>query len=1064
MAGKMINVYKASAGSGKTYTLTHEYIDLILRNKDAYKHVLAVTFTNKATDEMKQRILKELYKIAHEADEQSADTVKERSCRAREVLINILHDYSAFYVSTIDKFFQSVMRSFARELGRMATYNIELDADMVRQQAVDMLFADLDKPQNKELLDWLINFSLENIEQGESWGVKKPIDNLSESLLKEDFKLKMQQFAQDEGENMTAGQQRMLALGLKERILKITDEFEKRSIEIGKRGVDIMNSFSLVGEDFIRGQYSPFKLFENLAKAEGFETSVSSLKKHYNTPDGWCAKKAARKADIQAAYAAGLNDCIGELVELFEKNQLLYKSAVVVKSKLNTLGILGCVYSNILHYCKENNIMLLSETTELLGRIIDGSDTPFIYERIGSWINNFMLDEFQDTSSMQWENFTPLLRNSVAMGEKNLIVGDVKQSIYRWRNSDWKILNSVIDEEFGNTDVEHRDLLVNWRSLENIVAFNNVFFKAAAERSSELYVEKFAKAENDLDVRGNASVITEIYSNFAQQMPAGKLSANSGNRPCGYVEVDFIDDQVLKNMDMEPGDLVAVMLPDAMKRIIGSGYSQRDVGVLVRTNREAADAARVLLDAGYKVISADSLKISDSAVVNKIINILREIDSPDSNALKAYSIIKGVSVESGIDEDKRDMFAKMSLYQMCEEIARVCLDSREKGNMVFIQAFLDSVLEFATRNGSTLGAFLKWWDESGVNKAISFPEGEDAVKIMTIHKSKGLAFDVVIMPYFKLPLSHSNFNIPLLWSNAAANAFGYKGPLPVSATSKLNGTLFEKDFQMETLDEAVDALNMAYVAFTRPLEELIVFAEKTKYKNNISDILYSYSLELAEDSFCGFSRLNKSFEIGANDEKVEIEGFSIGKPLDAESNAALKEEKRKKEAQEDLVETYVLENQLEKGLDRKRTQTSLQSGSINDEVTLRDNGILMHDIFASINSVEDAERLQDVQIREQVLEMLSFVEERGWFSDKYRVYRESSIILPSGKILRPDRVLVDGDTAIVIDYKFGEYAAGNKKYHKQVQEYMQLLMDMGFSEVSGYLWYPKESVVETVSL
>lgn len=1066
MAGKMINVYKASAGSGKTYTLTHEYIDLILRNSDAYKHVLAVTFTNKATDEMKQRIIKELYKIAHEADEQSADTVKERSSRAREVLINILHDYSAFYVSTIDKFFQSVMRSFARELGRLATYTIELDADLVRQQAVDMIFADLDKPQNRELLEWLINFSFEKIEEGEAWGVKKPIDNLSESLLKEDFKLKMREFAKNEGADITAEQQRELAFGLKERIGSITDDFEKRCREIGRRGLDIMEGFSLAGEDFKGKQRSSaFKLFGLLASGKGFDASIASLRKAHNTPEEWSSKTDKRKADILAAYSAGLNDCVGELVEHFEQNQPLYNSAMIVKSELGTLGILGCVYANILQYCKEKNVMLLSETTELLNRIIDGSDTPFVYERIGCWINNFMLDEFQDTSSMQWENFLPLLGNSIAMGERNLIVGDVKQSIYRWRNSDWKILNSGIDEAFGKGDVEHSDLLVNWRSMENIVTFNNVFFKALAQSASELYSEKFSNADNAAQVLKNASVITGIYSGFEQDIPGKKLLSGSDNDSApGYVEVDFIDDQLLKNMDLEPGDLVAVMLPDAMKRIIESGYSQRDVGVLVRTNREAADAARVLLEAGYKVISADSLKISDSAVVNKIVNILREIDSSNSNALKAYSIIKGVSVGEEIGEQEREMLAGMSLYQMCEEVIRTRLDEADKRNIVFIQSFLDSVLEFATRNGSTLGAFLKWWDESGVKKAISFPEGEDAVKIMTIHKSKGLAFDVVIMPYFKMPLTHSNFNIPLLWSNAAANAFGYKGPLPVSATSKLNGTLFEKDFQMETLDETVDALNMAYVAFTRPREELIVFAEKTKYKNNISDILYSYSLELADDSFCGFSRLNRSFELGTDDEKVEVEGFSIGKPLDAESNAALKEEKRKKEAQEDSVETYILGNQLERGLDRKRTQISLQSGSIDDELTLRDNGILMHDIFASINSVEDAERLQDVEIREQVLEMLSFVEERGWFSDKYRVYRECSIILPSGKILRPDRVLVDGDTAIVIDYKFGEYTAGNKKYHKQVQEYMQLLMDMGFSSVNGYLWYPNESVVETVSL
>ncbi len=1060
---KLINVYKASAGSGKTYTLTHEYIDLILRNGDAYKHILAVTFTNKATDEMKQRIIEELHKLANSVD----DSVVEagingvsRSERAREVLVNILHDYSAFSVSTIDKFFQGIMRSFARELGRMATYNVELDTDSVRRQAVDMLFADLHKEENRGLLKWLIDFSLENIDQGNAWGVKNPIDELSKSLFSEDFKLKRD-------DSLSAEQQREQVDSLKRGIAKIVSEFETKCGEIAQKGVDLIAGAGLSYDQFIGGSRSPFKIFENLSKGLGYETPLKGIIAKHNNVEGWYTKSCKNKAVFESLYSAGLNDCIGELIEHFERNHPLYMTALKIKSNLNTLGILGCVYANILQYCKENNIMLLSETTELLGRIIDGSDTPFIYERVGCWINNFMLDEFQDTSAMQWKNFLPLLKNSTAMGEKNLIVGDVKQSIYRWRNSDWSILNSNIESEFGSL-VNHKALLTNWRSMENIINFNNRFFKSAAQTASDIYLNRFADSPDISDIETDASIITSIYSNFEQQVPKEKQEADN-KYPDGYIEIDFIDTQILAEREQTYEDVMGELLVDAMKRVVSQGYKQKSVGVLVRTNAEAAEAARILLGSGFSVVSADSLMISSSPVVEKVVNIMREIDSPNSNILRAYSFIKGFPANEDIEDAQKQLLGKMPLYQMCEQIIRLYLSESEKMDLLFIQAFLDVVLEFTIRNGSTLGAFLKWWDELGIKKAISFPEGQQAVHVMTIHKSKGLAFDVVIMPYFNAPLVNSGRSAPLLWSSSASDRLGYKGPLPVKSVSALNNTLFESDYREEILNESIDALNMAYVAFTRARNELILFAKKpacSKTKRgytigSVSDILYDYLQASVEDSHDRFE--SRERVICLEDGEFAVEGFSIGAPLEAERKRELEQGKERKEGGTGGgVETYLLENQLQERINSSRIKTSLQSGSINDELSLRDNGILMHDIFASINSVEDAMHIHDEDVREQVIRMLASVEERGWFSDRYKVYKESSIILPSGSVLRPDRVLVDGNSAIIIDYKFGEYKAGHKKYHKQVQSYMQLLMDMGFTAVSGYLWYPKEGVVETV--
>ncbi len=1047
---KLINVYKASAGSGKTYTLTKEYIELILRDKEAYKHILAVTFTNKATDEMKQRIIEELYNLAKSGSDESE--------RAREVLISILHDYSAFSVSTIDKFFQGVMRSFARELGHISSYNIELDTNVVREQAVDMLFADLDSNENSELLDWLIKYSLENIDEGNAWRVKQPIGELAKSLFMEDFKLKRDR-------NLSAHQQREQVNGLKARIAGIIGGFEQRCKEISGKALELISGAGLACENFAGAGNSPFRIFEKLAKGDALGAPLkSTFLDKYNNLEKWYTKSCKNTLPFESLYAGGLNDCIGELIEHFRQNQPLYLTALSVKSNLNTLGILGCVYANIITYCRENNVMLLSETTELLGEIIDESDTPFIYEKVGCWINNFMLDEFQDTSAMQWRNFLPLLKNSISMGEKNLIVGDVKQSIYRWRNSDWTILNSNVDATFGET-VGHKALSTNWRSMENIINFNNAFFELAAETVSDVYRLKFANASNESAIEHNAALITDIYSNFEQEIPEGKQSAKENLK--GYVEADFIDDSQLGDNDLTYEDVMGKLLVDTMQRLVSQGYDQKDIGVLVRRNWQAANVAKILLDAGYRVVSADSLTISSSPVVEKIVNIMREIDSPYANALKAYSIIKGTYALGSLDEEKREGFVKMPLYQMCEEIVRVCLTEKQKQDVVFIQAFLDIVLDFTTRNGSTLGAFLRWWDETGIGKTISFPDGQDAVQVMTVHKSKGLAFDVVILPYFEESLTSSSKHSTLLWSNSASGELGYDGPLPVKSVQALNNTLFEKDYQTEILNESIDALNLAYVAFTRPRNELVLIARKAKYsqtkkaysKSSISDILFDCCSALGGNQLSGFVKADREI-VFSDDAKVQVDGFTIGKPMDAQDNARLK-----KKNVTGKIKTYMLEPQLQGELDMGRIKTAMQSGSIaEDGLSLRDNGIIMHDVFASINSVEDARQIEDAQIREQVLEMLSFVEERGWFSDKYTVFKECSIIEPSGMISRPDRVLVANGEAIVIDYKFGDYKANNKKYHKQLKNYMQLLMDMGFTAVSGYLWYTKDSVIETVAL
>ncbi len=1020
---QLINVYRASAGSGKTYTLTHEYIDLILKDEEAYRHVLAVTFTNKATDEMKQRILEELHKMA-------SDPHCARREMAKKVLIRILHDYPAFSVSTIDRFFQGIMRSFARELGRLITYGIELDSDLVRTAAVDNLFADLDKNENRELLKWLIDFSLERIENGESWRIANDISNLSRSLFSEDFKLK------NNGAQFTVDEQMKRIARLKKRIAEITSHFEKESVAIGKEALAIMERCGLEPADFKRGMRGPFAIFHYLANGQRVgEPLKLSFVNTYDCIGEWYAK--TRKGDawkFERAYSEGLNDAVGKLIELYDNDSVLYYTALCVKGNLNSLGILGYVYAYILDYCKSQNVMLLSETTELLGQIIDGNDTPFIYEKVGTWINNFMLDEFQDTSLMQWRNFVPLLANSISNGDKNLIVGDVKQSIYRFRNSDWNILESGIDSQFSGS-VAHKGLDVNWRSASNIVDFNNGFFEAAAVMAKNEYEPVDIEFEENGSKMGGQ--IVAIYSDFKQSMPDKGFAG-------GYVDVNFINKKELEETGLDYEDVVNARILENVSDLISCGFRQKDIGVLVRWNSEGASVAKALVGAGYSVISADSLSVSSSAAVKKVINILKCIE--DSNA--------GSSI---VPAEECERLKKMPPYQMCEEIIRCYLTGRQKEDMAFLQAFLDIVIDYFMKQGNNLSAFLKWWDENGAKKSISSPEDQDAIQVMTVHKAKGLAFEAVIVPYFSGRLDHSSWRAPLLWSNMASQELDYDGPLPVRYSSALKETLFCDDYYKEKLEVYVDNLNVAYVAFTRPKRYLSVIAEApvpdkdgVLPKKAVSHLLYDYLLGESEKQAGSFTKGVKEIESDAI--AVETVEFVCGEivPPVCEDKASYGK--------------FELGTQFEQALDSARIKTSMQTGSINDNLTLRDNGIIMHELFAGINSAADVERLPEGEIKQQILSMIASVEDRGWFSDEYLVFKECSILQQDGSIMRPDRVLVKDSRAIVIDYKFGEFSAYNKKYHKQVQKYMQLLMDMGFTELSGYLWYLKANEIEQVGL
>lgn len=1020
MKGK-IDIYKASAGSGKTFRLTGEYIKMLFSDESEYRHILAVTFTNKATDQMKQRILNELYLLSKTPEKSAyideiisytnkdADAIADYS---RSVLKRILHDYSAFNISTIDTFFQGVMRAFSRELGKMSTYNVEInDSDLI-SMAVDRMFISLDKSENAKLLDWLIKYSLESIEDGKSWRIRKNILELSKNLNSENFKVKNRGKAclTDSGTYMAEIQT------LKNTVAKVENSYKECIKQLAKRAMEIIENGGLDLYSFKGRSRSPFAKFGKFASAEAvFDTSCyTSFSYMYENIDEWAKKE--ERARFEGIYSE-LNGVIAAMMRCYREKYALYATCGKVKKNLSALAILGEVYSNLMLYCKENNILLLSQTNELLHDIIDGSDTPFIYEKVGTWVNHFMIDEFQDTSLMQWENFKPLLHNSIAEGNANLVVGDVKQSIYRWRNSDWRVLNNEVMREFK---CNVNTLSVNWRSSSDLVEFNNGFFGYAARMLENLYNDSTGKKDHTISGIYNfrAAGVESESGDYADQRASAKWEKSDG-----YIELNFTTDK-------QTGQEVnAGILLDSVNRLVKNGYPKSRICVLVRYNADAEAAAKVLADAGYQVASIEAFKLGASDAVFELVSQLEALDNGDFSG----------------DNGK---YGKLPLYTLCETIIREKLSPRQREDLLSLQSFLDAVLEFSVKKGDNRTAFLKWWYDSGSEVKVQLSQENEAINVMTIHKSKGLEFDAVIIPYFKLSLEPQGRRRPLIWSDAASEALDFDGLLSAEYSSKLKDTLFEEEYLKEKLCCFVDNLNLAYVAFTRAKRELIVIAdaetdnpENGVSPDSISDLLYGYA--------------------SVNTDKIDVRErsgamtYSAGEPTRYED-----------EGRESAGEFSVqLPTQFSAVANEARLKTALQSGNLGDDSDMRNRGIIMHGYFSKIDENGNVGGdIAEPEIKEYIHEKLASVEKYGWFSGRYEIYRECEIISPDGSVLRPDRVLIKDDEAVVIDYKFGEYRPGNPKYVRQIRAYMRLLSAMGFSKVSGALWYVNEDKVENCYL
>lgn len=1014
----MIKILKASAGSGKTYNLARTYISLLLNSEDryAYRHILAVTFTNKATAEMKSRILKELYILSTsplDSDYYSffvPSVAKDESAirkRARRVLVDILHDYSAFSVSTIDKFFQMTLKAFSREIGQFSSYQVELDRNSLVHESVDRILDSLTEDQT-ELIDWLNEGVMAQLRQGKRVNLENNLYDIAEKLKSEEFrerseKLKMDPKAAFSQESLEAVRRECDAL---------IPAFEEAVRNAAAAVVDAMSSAGVPLAETNRKFLVKIEDYASPRAGDFVRRPTDAFLRNASSSDLWFAKSKSEKFLRQLGGA--LDEPLAAFVALFGEEFKVYNTARLLKEQTFSLGLAGDFYREFEALLKEKNVLGIDDSNTILRDIIDGSDAPFVYEKLGVRFEDFLLDEFQDTSTIQWQNFYPLLKESVSSGRSNLVVGDVKQSIYRWRGSDWKLLNSTLPESFDSPEIDVLDS--NYRSCKAVVNFNNSFFRYAAD---------------SVGVKG-------IYDDVHQDVKAKDLQE-------GSVKLTFCK---------EDDELQAIL--DSVLEARASGAMYGDIAVLVRKNSEGARIASFLMEHGIGVVSDDSLDIKSSVVVRRLVSLLSCVDDPKDSVNNFLA--------SSLDVEFPDKYN--SIPDLCEGLLRKLRDGdpqRFEGETLYIQSFMDSIQDWTSVNGQNLQGFLKYWAEAK-SKYISSPSDADAVRIITIHKSKGLEYPCIIFPFAE---SVEFFRSGCHWCSPSAESGPFAGisrtVYPVDLSSRAEDTLFSEDYRKEKDLQIVDNLNTLYVALTRAEKSLHVIScsvpkalQEGGEPKDFSQVLFLFAR-------------NEGYMTELLTGEGEAEVFVSGEAYDFS--------KMKRKAPSKDVDfpasyhSYPLDGRLKQSTEA--ADFFGEDGAVGTGASARLNGIVLHDILSSVKRPEDLRGAVDAAVRDGRLgaaegesdfallqARIGSAVARGWFdTPAVEVINEVTVFDTDGTEHRPDRVLAFPDRTLVIDYKFGER---KNSYRRQVAGYVSLYRRMGYPSVSGAIWYVPDDTVDSV--
>ena len=1064
-------VYKASAGSGKTFTLAIEYIKLLIENPSAYRNILAVTFTNKATTEMKERILGQLYGIwTNDAESApylnklmedtslSAEQIREGAGKALNLLI---HDYSRFRIETIDSFFQSVMRNLARELELGANLTIDLDYNTALSEAVDSLMEKLDR--TSPVLYWLLDYIDERIQDDKQWKVSKELKSFGKNIFDEEYIRKGEALRKTLEDKDCIKNYRKTLKALQKEALEQMKGFAQQFF-------DVLEMHGLTIDALNRKKTGIASYFNKLERGElSEEVHNATVDKHLESPDAWTTKTSPTANAVKELAAKELIPLLETAESFRKKNNRIVNSCQLSLNHVNNIRLLNNIDEEVREMNHEKNRFLLSDTNTLLHQIVREGDPSFVFEKIGTTIRHIMIDEFQDTSRMQWDNFKLLLLEGLSQGANSLIVGDVKQSIYRWRSGDWGILNGL-KEHIGSFPITEKTLKANRRSAANIVQFNNEIFTEACQVLNRQYLsEQTADSQEQLtDCKELLSAYQDVKQDICQTPGRGS------------VKVTFLN---AKKADKTYEEDTLEQLAMEVKTMQAQGVRLNDMAILVRKNARIPVIADYFDKyTSYRIVSDEAFRLDASLSICMLIDAIRVLVQPD-NRIALAQLAKAYQNEvlhQDIDlntlllnhledylpaeflENQRKL-QLMPLFELLEKLSNLFQLQEIPHQDAYLFAFYDAVTDYLENNSSELTAFLSFWDEKLCSKAI--PSGEiEGIRILSIHKSKGLEYHTVFLPFCDWKLE--NERMSYIWCAPSMPPFNDLNVVPINYGANMNESIYQTDYQEEKVQLWVDNLNLLYVAFTRPKENLVIWCKQDQ-KNTVGSLL-------ADSIVTSSCRLQEE----AGDEEDEEGGDSTYLLGDVVPSSS----KGKKTTTNKLLQTpeqlpIQLES-LETNIDFKQSNRSADfiRGEEEQRSKYIREGQLLHQLFSGIQTRKDLPdalarlRMEGViesaahekSIRQLMEAALDEPHAQDWFDGSWELYNECTILYKEDGRLqtrRPDRVMRKDGKVVIVDFKFGKK---QKVYADQVREYMQLLGEMGYTHIQGYLWYVYKNELEEI--
>ncbi len=1075
---KNLKIFKASAGSGKTFNLTREYLILILRSEPFYfSRILGMTFTNKAAGEMKESILDSLNTLAENPNRSKhkealleripefGNDLRKVQEKARRVQKEILLNFQDFSLSTIDSFFQRIVRAFFRELGLASNFDVELNQKQLVSDAITAYLRNME--EGDELIGIINNIQDELVRDKKSPDYRRSLDKLAEELFKEH-------------ELPDTRKNKKVLRDIRNQLIKEIKDLDREYKQLKDRVRTQLELYDLHADDF---PYKGSSFMSSFFKHEGVAMFKLNLGKRWNeaigNPDTWTIKSTSddAKRKIDSVYPE-LNPVLEQVDFFLKEKEELYRANIELLKNFNSFAALSYINTMIDEYTAENNIFLLSKTYELLRAFITESDSPFIYERIGNHYRHLFIDEFQDTSRYQYENIRPLLSESLATGSENLIVGDVKQAIYRFRNGDWRLLNSHVKMDF-DPQVEEISLAENYRSHPNIIVFNNDLYRELGEKLNSAFRAMLKESYPEGLEDGEYGFISEVFGGDAARQ---NIPENREYHHPGHVQLECMFDEP------EEGYEEALMsrLKQQLLELEKAGYSAGDIAMLTRRKSDIQTLIKKLAEwqkehPGSKIFdfySEEVLSIADSPAVEMVVSVMRMAaygrnDYREMQRMWLQLLHFSTKLEVKLFDLESDpsFFIEVparlpeELIQLIDEgqnqglygffssiINKLQLGQKAlKGQFYYLAGFADEVENYAAKEGNDLIGFLEYWEESGSEKNVQPPSGSNKIQLMTIHKSKGLAFPIVFLP-FATDSFMPRWGKNTLWveDDRFLSEDGKKLEFPISLTQGIRDTKYKKEYWKEIYYNWIDTLNACYVASTRPREALFIYSFNKLSANRAEEFLPYYL----------------SVHAGNSMTSIERDDHPEGLKVYVKDESSLGELKKKTDSKERVskqVELPTLFSGAQLPEIKSRWVDAKLSSTPSDQRTAIEEGLLMHrilelvirkrDIPAAILNTVESGQISANEVdhwQNRVERALELEKVRDWFADGIEVLNERDILLPDGSRYRPDRVVLDGKKAILIDYKTGSQRTG---YEMQLKTYTDLVVEMGYHSVEGWLFY-----------